>query len=423
LQPAGINWAGNVAYGSEGLFLPESAEEVQEIVRSNPKVRVLGSRHCFNTIADTSGTHVSLQRLNRMVSLDGAARRVTVEGGIRYGDLSPLLDAEGYALHNLASLPHISIAGASATATHGSGAANGNLATAVAAMEYVNAAGDLVALSRENDGDTFAGAVVSLGCLGVITSLTLDVEPAFAMRQDLYLDLPLTALEDHFDEIMGSAYSVSLFTDWQGDTVNQVWLKRKVETGDAFEAPWSFFGAQPATKNMHPLAGHEAANCTEQMGVSGPWYERLPHFRMDFTPSSGAELQAEYFAAREHALAVVNVLRHWGERLAPVLMISEVRTIDADDLWMSPCYHQPCVAFHFTFERDWAAVKRLLPSLEEALAPFQPRPHWGKVFTLPPATVQARYEMLPAFRSLLSTNDPDGKFRNAFIDEYVIGEA
>ena len=423
MQQAGTNWAGNIAYGSSGLLSPRSVDEVQEIVRAAARVRALGSRHCFNTIADTSGTHISLQHLKRMVRLDRAAGRVTVEGGIRYGDLGPLLDAAGYALHNLASLPHISVAGACATATHGSGAANGNLATAVTAITFVDAAGELVTLSREADGDTFAGAVVNLGGLGVIVALTLEVQPAFEMRQDVYTDLPLAALAARFDEIMASGYRVSLFTDWRGDTVNQVWLKRKVDAGDAAAAPSSLPAARPATTNRHPLDGHDPVNCTGQMGVPGPWYERLPHFRMDFTPSGGEEIQAEYFVAREHALAAVDVLRHWGDRLAPLLMVSEVRTVAADDLWMSPCYRQPCVAFHFSFERNWPALQRLLPGLEAALAPFHPRPHWGKVFTLPAAEVQARYAKLPAFRALLAAHDPGGKFRNAFVDEMVFGEA
>ena len=219
---------------------------------------------------------------------------MTVEGGIRYGELGPQLHDEGYALHNLASLPHISIAGACATATHGSGVALGGLATAVVAIEFIDAAGDLVTLSREKNADTFPGAVVSLGALGVITKLTLDVEPAFAVRQDVYLDLPLAAVEAHFDEIMSAGYSVSLFTDWQGDTVEQVWIKTGARATNSRRAA-SFFGARPATRNMHPLAHLDAVNCTEQMGVAGPSYDRLPHFRMGFTPASGEELQVEYF--------------------------------------------------------------------------------------------------------------------------------
>ena len=411
------NWAGNLTYSAATLVAPNTVAEAQEIVRAAGKLRVLGSRHCFNDIADTTGTHLSLENLRRVVSLDKARSQVTVEGGMRYSDLGPDLHQRGYALHNLASLPHISIAGACATATHGSGTL-GSLATAVAAIEFIDARGDLVTLSREKNADTFPGAVVNLGALGVVIRLTLDIQPAFAVRQDLYRDLSLAEVVAHFDEIMASGYSVSLFTDWCGDTVEQVWIKTR---GDTFAATPSFFGGRPATETMHPIAGLDATNCTDQLGVPGPSFDRLPHFKIGSTPAGGAELQVEYFVPRDRAVEAVKVLSGWGDRLAPLLMISEVRTIAADDLWMSPFYRQPCVAFHFSFEKDWPALRPILLGIEEALAPFQVRPHWGKLFTMPPAALQARYQKLPAFRDLLNTHDPKGKFRNAFVEKYVFG--
>jgi xylitol oxidase len=416
------NWAGNLTYSADRLLLPETVAEAQEAVRTASELRVLGSRHCFNDIADTTGTQLSLERLQPVLSFDRANSQVTVDGCVRYGDVAPILHAEGYAFHDLASLPHISIAGACATATHGSGVALGNLATAVAAIEFINAAGDLVTLSREADPDSFAGAVVNLGALGVVTRLTLDLQPAVDMRQDVYLDLPIAAAETHFDEIMASGYSVSLFTAWQGDTIEQVWIKSRVAAGDGFAAKKSFFGARPASANMHPLPTLDPINCTEQMGVPGPAYERLPHFRMGFKPAFGEEIQVEYFVPREHAVAGMKLLRARGDQLAPVLKMSEIRSIAADDLWMSPCYRQACVAFHFSFSQDWPALKRLLPGGEEALAPFHPRPHWGKVFTMAPRTLQVRYEKLPSFRALLNDHDPDGKFRNAFLRRNVFAD-
>lgn len=411
------NWAGNLTYGAANFVAPNTVAEAQDAVRAAGKLRVLGSRHCFNDIADTPDTLLSLENLRRVVLLDKTRNRVTVEGGVRYSDLCPDLHKQGYAVHNLASLPHISIAGACATATHGSGVALGSLATAVVAIEFIDAKGDLVTLSREKD-DTFAGAVVNLGALGVVTRLTLDVQPAFDVRQDLYQDLPLAALEAHFDEIMSAGYSVSLFTDWRGDTVEQVWIKTR---GDKFAAPPSFFGARPATKKLHPIVALDATHCTDQLGVPGSWFERLPHFKIGSTPASGEELQVEYFVPSEHAMEVVEILSGWGDRLAPLLMISEVRTIAADDLWMSPFYRQPCVAFHFSLHKNWPALKPLLLGIEAALAPFQVRPHWGKLFTMPPAAVQARYPRLADFRDLLNTHDPKGKFRNAFVEKYVFG--
>ena len=323
----------------------------------------------------------------------------------------------------MASLPHISIAGACATATHGSGAL-GNLAVAVAAIEFIDGDGDLVSLSRAADGDTFGGAVVNLGALGVVTRLTLDLEPAFQLRQDVFRELPLSALETLFDEIMSGAYSVSVFTAWQTDMIEQVWLKSVVEPGTPLPTRDSLFGARPASRNLHPISGFDAVNCTEQMGVVGPAYDRLPHFRMGFTPASGDELQVEYFVPREYAVSAIRTLRRHGDRLAALLLASEIRTVAADDLWMSPCYQTPCVAFHFSFKRDWPELQALLPGLEEALAPFHPRPHWGKMFTMLPEKIGAHYPRLADFRALLDAYDPRGKFRNAFVErEHLRGIA
>jgi xylitol oxidase len=412
------NWAGNLTYGADRFLRPGTVGEAQEAVRAADKVAVVGSRHCFNDIADTRGTHISLERLNRVLTLDKAKSQVAVEGGIRYGEIGPFLHEQGYALHNTASLPHISVAGACATATHGSGAL-GNLAVAVAGIEFIDGNGDRVTLSREADADSFAGAVVNLGAVGAVTRLTLDLQPAFHVRQDVFRELPLAALETHFDEIMSSAYSVSVFTAWQADTIEQVWLKSVVEPGSTFAPRDSLFGAWPARENMHPITGLDAVNCTEQMGAIGPAYDRLPHFRMGFTPASGDELQVEYFVPREYAVAAIRTLRRHRDRLAPLLLASEIRTVGADELWMSPCYQTACVAFHFSFKRDWPALKALLPGLEEALALFQPRPHWGKMFTMPPQKIRAHYPKLADFKALLHAHDPRGKFRNAFVERTI----
>jgi xylitol oxidase len=413
------NWAGNIAYSTERLYEAGSAGQVREIVKAHPKLKVLGTRHCFNTIADSRDGLLSLKPMDEAVSLDPRARTVTLPAGMTYGRLSPYLDARGFALHNLASLPHISVAGACSTGTHGSGEKNGNLATAVCALEIVTAAGDVLTLSRDKDGETFRGAVVGLGALGVITAVTLDVQPSFAMRQYVYENLPLQQVKEHFDRIESSAYSVSLFTDWQRGRVNEVWVKSRPE--DGFGGPPEFFGATRATRNLHPIAELSAENCTQQMGVPGPWYERLPHFRMGFTPSAGKELQSEYFVPRRHAVEAILAVERLGARIGPHLLISEIRAIAADDLWLSPCYRQPSVTIHFTWKPDWPAVRALLPVIERELAPFQPRPHWGKLFTLPPADWRAAYERMPDFIRLCNRLDPRGKFRNAFLNTNIFG--
>lgn len=415
------NWAGNYQYSAPRLHYPETVEQVQELVSRGRKLKVLGSRHSFNSIADSTEDLISLEQLDQSMTIDRERHTVTVNGGVKYGQLTQHLHREGFALHNLASLPHISIAGACATATHGSGINNGNLATAVSAIEIITANGELVVLSREQHGEQFRGAAVGLGGLGAVTKLTLDIVPAFEMRQDVYENLPLARLEGHFDDILSSAYSVSLFTDWRSTTFNQIWLKRRVMDGASFELEPELFGATAATRRLHPISSLSAVNCTEQMGIHGPWYERLPHFRMEFTPSSGEELQSEYLVPRQHALAAFHALAQLRDHIVPLLQISEVRTIAADDLWMSPCYQQACVAIHFTWIKNWDAVKELLPLIEEQLAPFHARPHWGKLFTTPPTHLQSLYEKLPDFRQLLQHYDPQGKFRNVFLDAYIFG--
>ncbi|MGO4110070.1 FAD-binding protein [Paenibacillus sp. YAF4_2] len=412
------NWAGNYKYSASEYLFPETVEEVQDIVVRSNKLRVLGSRHSFNGIADTNASLVCLQKMNRVLALDKTNNRVKVEGGIRYGELGEYLYQEGYALHNLASLPHITIAGAIATATHGSGDRNGNLSTAVFALEIVKADGTVAVFTRDDEDGLFNGAVVGLGALGVVTAITLDILPVFEISQYLYENLPLGQLESNFDAIYSSAYSVSLFTDWKESTFNQVWQKRLAGEDHPIEGA-SFFEAIPAMAKLHPVPGQTAENCSEQLGVPGPWHERLSHFRMDFTPSAGEELQSEYFVARHHAYEALCAINELSEQISPLLFISEVRTIAADELWLSPNYKQDSVAFHFTWKPEWEAVKQVLPLIEAKLERFDARPHWAKLYTMSAERVQSLYKKLPEFRELLLRCDPDGKFRNAYVDEYI----
>jgi xylitol oxidase len=408
------NWAGNYTYTAARIHRPETVEQIQEIVGGAARVRALGTRHSFNSIADTPDDLISTEKLNRVVSLDPARRTITVEGGIRYGQVGQYLHEHGWALPNMASLPHISVAGACATATHGSGNANGNLATAVNGLEIVTAGGELLSFSRDSHGEEFNGMVVSLGGLGIVTKVTLDIVPTFLICQNVYENLPMSQLEKNYDAIAGSAYSVSFFTDWREDRVNQVWLKSLAS--DDPKGP-QFFGATLAPVKLHPIREVSAINTTPQLGNPGPAYERLPHFRMEYTPSSGQELQSEYFIPRRHAVVAILAIAESREKVSPLLMISELRTIAADELWMSPCYRQACAAIHFTWKPDWPGVRSVLPIIEERLAPFEARPHWGKLFTMSPARLRALYPKLPAFKELLRSQDPKGKFRNPFLNE------
>ncbi|GID92365.1 putative xylitol oxidase [Amorphoplanes digitatis] len=406
------NWAGNITFGASRVHRDLTVPRLQELVAAGGPLRVLGSGHSFNRMADTTGDLVSLDGLPRVVEIAADRRSVRVDGGIRYGELAVRLHAEGLALHNMASLPHISVAGAVATATHGSGVRHGNLATAVAALELIRGDGELVPLRRGDEG--FDGAVVGLGALGVVTELTLDVVPAFEVRQYVYDDLPRASLETDLPEILGAGYSVSLFTDWAGPDINHAWLKHTEPVPDG---PW--FGARPADGPRHPVPGVPAGNSTEQFGVPGPWHARLPHFRMEFSPSTGAELQSEWMVPRERALEAIDAVASVRETVAPVLQVNEIRTVAADDLWLSMNYHRDSLGLHFTWIADTAAVLPAVSALEERLAPLSARPHWGKVFTLDPATLRSRYERFDDFRALVAGYDPGGTFRNAWLDEIL----
>jgi xylitol oxidase len=409
------NWAGNYRYGAASLAIPENVEQVREAVGSAAKARALGTRHSFNSIADTAGVQISLEKLDRIIGIDSLAMTVTAEAGARYGRLGQFLHERGYALQNLASLPHISIAGACATGTHGSGDWNGNLATAVVGMEIVTADGGIVSVSREDR--EFNGMVVHLGALGIVTKLTLKIVPTFEIRQIVYENLPVTELERRFEEIFSSGYSVSLFTNWQGGVVRQVW--RKCLLGG--DMPEKFFAAALVLVDRHPIAGLSAENCTVQRGEPGPWHERLPHFRMDFTPSSGEELQSEYFVPRERAVEAIGAVGELRDQITPHLLVSELRTIAADELWMSPCFGRSSFGIHFTWKQDWPAVREVLSLIERKLEPFEARPHWGKLFLMERERIAELYLKVGEFRKLVEKFDRAGKFKNEFLERVLAG--
>lgn len=412
------NWSGNVTYSTDDIRHPTNLDEIRAAVHVEPKLKVLGTRHCFNTIADSRHCLLMLDHM-KDISLDRQSGTVTVGAAVKYGELGPYLDKRGFAVHNLASLPHISVVGACTTATHGSGQKNGNLSTAVSSLELITASGEVVHL---NEGDSdFQGAVVGLGALGVITRISLKVQPTFQVRQYVYQNLPLGEMQNHFDEIEASGYSVSLFTNWRDKKISEVWLKIRDGQGTPFAAPAEWFGARLATRNLHPIAGLSAENCTQQMGVPGPWYERLPHFRMGFTPSAGKELQTEYLLPRRHAIEAILAVERLQDQISPHLLISEIRTIAADDLWMSTAYGRSSVAIHFTWKPDWPAVQKVLPVIERELAQWGVRPHWGKLFSVPRVQLRERYHKWDSFIALTRQYDPKGKFRNSFLDQTVFG--
>lgn len=404
------NWAGNVTFAASTLHEPTSVAALCALVARTPRIRALGTGHSFNRIADTTGDLVSVRALDGPIEIDHADGTVEVGAGVRYGELASALQAEGLALPNLGSLPHISVAGACATGTHGSGSTNRCLASAAVAVEFVPADGSLVQVTEQDPA--FGGSVLALGALGVVTRLTLAVEPTYDIRQDVWLDAPLPAVLERLDEVMDAGYSVSLFTRWtRPEVVDQIWIKSRI--GDPVFDGRSL-GARPADAPMHPIAGQDVATATAQFGRPGPWHERLPHFRLAFTPSNGDEQQSEYLVPRSAGAAALEALGSL--ELSAALQVCEVRTVAADSLWLSPFADRDSIALHFTWVDDDELVGAAVAVLEDALAPFDPRPHWGKVFGRAPTWHR---DASARFGELVERHDPHHKFGNEFLETHL----
>lgn len=414
-KAAGSTWSGSHAFAAGELLLPSSVEQLQEAVASSSRIRALGTRHSFNDVADTDGSLVSVAGLPERFELDDDAGTVTVSGGTSYGRLAEQLGPTRWALANMGSLPHISVAGAVATGTHGSGVHHRNLASAVRAIDTVAADGELHRWTREEDPG-YGARVLALGALGITTALTLDLVPTFEVRQDVWFDLPWSSLLEGVDEIMAAAYSVSIMPDWGStERAGKVWLKSRTDSWDGALDP-AQYGARWALSVPGEVAEGQFPHQTVQGGVPGPWWQRLPHFRPDATPSRGDEIQTEYFVDRRHGADALAALHACAERFAQLVLVSELRTVAADDLWLSPSLGRDSLGIHFTWANDAQAVREVLPVVEAALAPFSPRPHWGKWFTFGSEALLEHYPQLPAFRDLARTADPHGKFRNAYLE-------
>ncbi|MGO2746656.1 D-arabinono-1,4-lactone oxidase [Microbacterium sp.] len=409
------NWAGNFRYRAVAVEHPASIDEMRSLITRGGQVRTLGTRHSFNDIADTDGTLLALDRLPIEIEVTDTVDAVRVSGGARYGDIAPVLEEQGLALANLASLPHISIAGAVATGTHGSGDRTGSLSSAVRALTIMTASGEIRRISRGEPG--FDGAVVSLGALGAVLDLTLDVEPTYQVAQFVYEHPKWDAILDDLDAVTGAGTSVSIFSTWQRtDAADQIWVKQRqpdARSSDRAELAHRL-EAEPADGPRHPILGADPAAASDQGGLAGPWFQRLPHFRLEFTPSAGAEIQTEYLVPRADAVAAIEAVRSLADRIAPLLFVNEIRTVRADDLWLSSSYGTEAVALHFTWRSDEPAVRALLPALEAAL-PASARPHWGKVYTLDGADVRARYPRWHDFAALRNDFDPERRFVNAYL--------
>ncbi|MFJ5145895.1 FAD-binding protein [Curtobacterium sp. NPDC088465] len=407
------NWAGNVTYRASALERPTSVAALRQLVAATPRLTALGSTHSFNEIADTDAVQVTLAGLPPVLEVDADRRVVRVAAGMTHAQVAAGLEARGWALANLASLPHISVAGAVATGTHGSGVRNPSLAQAVVGLEVVRASGDVVRVDASSPDGALDAHRVALGALGVVTAVELAIEPTFQVATTVHLDLPWDAVLEHFDRAVSDAYSVSLFTSFDDRGARQVWTKHRVDE-PAPSVDLVALGARRADGPVHP-GENDAASVTEQGGVPGPWAERLPHFRSTFEPSTGAEIQAEYLVPAEHAVAALDALRPLEPLFAPLLIAAEVRTIAADTAWLAPSSGRQSVGLHFTFRRDAEAVAAAVERIEGVLAPFDPRPHWGKVSAASVERLREAYPRLDDFAALVRDLDPTGRFRNAFL--------
>lgn len=404
------NWAGTHEYTAPNIVTASTVDEVQRALAGGGRVHALGTRHSFTDLPDTTGTLLDLAGLTGGYALDTDASTVDVAAGTRYGELALWLDERGYALHNLGSLPHISVGGATATGTHGSGNANGVLTSAVRGIRYVGADGDLHEV-RQGEPD-FDALAVGVGAFGVVVSLTLAVQPAYRARQDVYKGVSWDAALERFDEVTGAGYSVSVFTRWEPDVLGDVWVKTRLNADDDPVPDALLDGSRVVDAN--PLEG--LPDLTELGGVPGPWLARLPHFRLDGKPSFGDEIQSEYFVRRADAPAALRAMRELAPVIHPVLFVSELRTAASDDLWLSGAYKRDFLAIHFTWHNDDAGVRAVLPHVEQALAPFEARPHWGKLHLFDAAAIARVHPRLADARAVFERLDPERRFANAHLE-------
>ena len=406
------NWSKNVDFNDRGYLQPDSLSELQELIRSNAKIRARGTAHCFNEIANTSSYAINLAKMPRVIEVSAETKSVKVSPGLTYGELAPVLHSQGWALNNLASLPHISIAGSISTGTHGSGIKNQNLANQVLSLDMVTAEGELRHIDRTSPA--FNALVVGLGLGGIVYQYELKIEPTFEVRQVIYPDIPLDVLQRSFDQIMGSAYSVSYFTDWSSAQVGNLWCKFR----DDEVIPESIGGSGKADKKFHPIPSVDPVACTEQLGVPGHWHDRLSHFKLEFTPSVGEEIQTEFFVDRKDAAAAIEAVSQLGSEITPLLWITELRTFAADNLWLSGAYERDCLAIHFTWKK-LDAIYPVIEKVEAALRPFNYRPHWGKVFTADATYLKSVYPKMAEFQALVQALDPTKKFENSFTRTFL----
>lgn len=400
------NWAQNYTYAAPRIVTANSVDDVRAALAGPGPVHALGTRHSFTDVPDTAGTLIDVTGLEAPAMIDAEAGTARVTAGTRYAVVAEQLHDAGFALHNMGSLPHINVGGATQTATHGSGDARGVLSTAVRSLRYLDASGELREVSR-GDAD-FPALVVGVGAFGIIVDLDLEIEADYLVRQDVYHGLTWTELLADLGSVTGAGDSVSLFSRWDHDVPGPLWVKRRVTDAEAAAAP-TVLDASLSPENVSPLGMGD--NVTE-LGTAGPWYLRLPHFRADREPSRGDEIQSEYFVDRAHGAAALAAVREIADGFREHLIWTEIRTAAADELWLSPAYQRDSVIIHFTWENRDAEVRAALVDIEAALAPFAARPHWGKLHLFDRERLEAVVPRLADARAVYERLDPEGRFVN-----------
>ncbi|NBE50489.1 D-arabinono-1,4-lactone oxidase [Streptomyces boluensis] len=423
------NWSGSVRSSPARVVAPASTEEVaaalKDAGRDGLRVKPLGSGHSFSPVAATEGVMLRMDRLDGLLSVDRASGLVTVQGGMPLYRLNPLLAEHGLALENMGDIDRQTITGAISTGTHGTGVGFGSISTQLRAMTLVLADGSTVHCSADERPELFAAARVGLGALGVITSVTLQCVPAFALRaveEPMPLDQVLDELDDlvdgndHFEFFWFPHTRTALtrrLTRLPADTPLQpvgrlrAWFDDEFVTNTAFEGLLRLGTAYPRTVPgitrlvTGALSGREFTDASHRVFAS----------RRDVRFHEG-----EYAFAREHAADVIRRIARWvdthDEKVAFPL---EVRFVAADDIPLAPTYRRTSayIAFHqyhrMPYQGYFDAVQDIFDSVDG-------RPHWGKMHRLDAARLRTRYPRFDAFVALRDALDPTGVFRNDYLD-------
>jgi len=407
------NWSESFQFSATEIATPESTEALQTVIAEAPTAKAIGTRHSFNAVADSpGGVLVDVSTLRDVhLAIDHEQMTASVPAGWTYSQAVRELEAAGVALGNLASLPHISVAGATATGTHGSGDRNPMMSAEIVGVEVVDGEGQLRVVG---EGHPDLGALsLGLGAFGVFTRVVFAVRPTFQVQQDYYRSAPWENVLANLDDIFASAYSVNIHGDFSTDTVRGVWRKHVCDSGEIMVSPERLFGLT-LERGQLPNAA------TTRLHKPGPWSVRLAHFRPDAAPSTGGdELQSEYFVSRAHAVDALDALRSIGDRIDPHLWGAEIRTVASDDLWISPATGRDTLSIGLTWRKHPEAVHDLLPVVESTLEPFDARPHWGKLFAMEAPRLHALYPRLAEFNALRATYDPAATFASPFLDSLV----